>query len=312
MKDLISVCICTFRRPMMIAKLLEGVISQAVTPEFDFEIVVVDNDKHRSAEEIVLCIQAESLVKISYDCEPEQSFSLARNRTVRNAAGNLIAFIDDDEYPICDWLCRLYRTMKKCAADGVLGPVLPDFPNTAPTWLKRGRVLERLRFKTGTHLSVRDTRTGNVLLDRSLFPKDGVWFDPAFGLTGGEDVDFFGRHIGAGRVFVWCDEAIAHETIPSDRWRTSFHLKKYTRLGTINGERLRQGGISGITEFAKSLVAIPICLVLLIVKLPFGKHEWIRPVLKLAYFGSAVSAYFGISIIRNRDEVDIIPTENQT
>jgi len=285
----------------MLAKALDGVISQAAAnSEFTYEIVVVDNDSRRSAEETVRQFESKSKIKIIYDCEPEQSFSLARNRAIQNATGNFVAFMDDDEYPVKDWLSLLYTTMKRYKADGVLGPVLPFFPPEAPQWLKKGNIFDRRRFKTGTRLSVRDTRTGNVLLDRRILPKGEMWFNPAFGLTGGEDVDFFGRQIKSGRVFVWCDEAIAYETVPPDRWQTSFHLKKFFRIGTINGERLRKSGFSGLLGFAKSIIALPVWVFMLPILFPFGKHVWIRPVLKLAYFSSCISAYCGFSLMRYR------------
>lgn len=125
--DHISVCICTFKRPDMLAKALEGVISLKAS-EFSYEVVVVDNDSRRSAEDTVRRFQSTNELKIIYDCEPEQNIALARNRAIRNATGNFIAFIDDDEYPVKDWLARLYHTMKECRADGALGPVIPFFP----------------------------------------------------------------------------------------------------------------------------------------------------------------------------------------
>ena len=60
-------------------------------------------------------------------------------------SGNLVAFIDDDECPVGDWLAQLFKTLKRYGADGVLGPVVPDFPTAAPAWLKKGRVFERQR-----------------------------------------------------------------------------------------------------------------------------------------------------------------------
>jgi len=289
----------------MLAKALNGVISQATYSAFTYEIVVVDNDSHRSAEDTVRRFQSSNNIPIIYDCEPEQNIALARNRAIQNVTGALIAFMDDDEVPVKEWLVQLYHTLKVYKPDGVLGPVLPDFRPEAPQWLKKGNIFDRRRFKTGTQLTVRDTRTGNVLLDRASMPKEQHWFNPEFGLTGGEDVDFFARQISAGLQFVWCDEAITYEAIPHDRWRTSFHLKKYFRIGTINGERLRKSGVSGLLGFFKSIIAVPIWLILLPLSLPFGKHRWMRPILKLAYFSSCISAYCGLSLVRYREGANV-------
>jgi succinoglycan biosynthesis protein ExoM len=300
-QDHISVCICTYKRPEMLAHALEGIGSQVSNGDFTFEVVVVDNDRMRSAEAVVESFQAKTELTIVYDCEPEQNISLARNRAIRNASGNFIAFIDDDEVPVNDWLYGLFRIIKDFGADGVLGPVLPFYPAGAPRWLKKGNVLHRHRLGTGTRLTVRDTRTGNVLLSRAVFEEGDVWFDPAFGRTGQEDKDFFRRQLARERAFIWCDEAVAYETVPPERWQIAFHIKKFWRGGTLNGEHLRRSGSAGLRVVVKRVLSVPVWLIGLLFALPFGKHVWIRPAMKLAYCSGCVLAYCGFSLMRYRD-----------
>jgi len=299
-RDHISVCICTYKRPELLARALEGITTLVTENKFSFEVVVVDNDGSRSAETVVKLFQENKDLMIGYDCEPDQNISLARNRAIRNSSGNLIAFIDDDETPVKDWLYKLYNAMQEFNADGVLGPVLPFYPKGAPEWLKKANIFDRRRFRTGSRLTVRNTRTGNVLLTRAILTEGPMWFDPAFGRTGGEDVDFFRKQLGQGRVFVWCDEAVTFETISPERWRISFHLKKYFRIGTLNGERLRRSSIAGLMGLIKTIAAVPAWFIVLLLFLSFGKHLWIRPALKLAYSGSCILAYCGLSLLRYR------------
>ena len=101
----------------MLAKALKDVIAQVTASKFSYEVVVVDNDSRRSAEDTVRRFQSTNELKIIYDCEPEQNIALARNRAIQNATGNFIAFMDDDEYPVKDWLARLYHTMKEYNAE---------------------------------------------------------------------------------------------------------------------------------------------------------------------------------------------------
>ena len=238
--DLISICVCTFKRPAMLERLLDGLLRQSTNSAFTYEIVIVDNDKLRSAAEIVRKYQGgQRQLKINYDCEPEQSISLARNRTIRNAAGNFIAIIDDDEFPAQDWLYKTYQCIKDNNADGVLGPVLPHFPDGAPVWLQKSGLCDRPRNLTGAPVT-QGLRTGNVLFRRFVFEKDDKWFDPARGLTGGSDGEFLSRQIKRGRKFVWCDDAIVFETVPNERWPASFYLKRQFRIGTIAGKTIRQ------------------------------------------------------------------------
>jgi glycosyltransferase involved in cell wall biosynthesis len=298
--DRISVCVCTFRRAALLERLLAVLAVQLTNGTFSYDVVVVDNDRDHSSEEVVRRAARESAIPISYDCETERNISLTRNRAIRNAGGNLIAFIDDDELPAEDWLLHLHRTMKAHTADGVLAPVLPEFPAEAPDWLRKGRLFDRRRHPTGTRITAEDARTGNVLLDRSLFAAGHGWFDPAFGRTGGEDSDFFARQFERGSVFVWCDEAVVYETVPPERWKESFHVKRLWRAGTIDGEWIRAGRLSP-SLFAKNLLLLGICALATPPAFVLPKHLRMRVAQKLAYCGGVVTAFMGVSILRNRD-----------
>jgi glycosyltransferase involved in cell wall biosynthesis len=299
-RDRISVCVCTFQRPALVQTLLEALLAQTTEGAFDFDVVIVDNDLSRSSERVVKAVARDAGIRIHYDAEPERNISLARNRAVRIATGNLVAFIDDDECPVRDWLLQLHRTLKDSGADGVLAPVIPDFPADAPRWLRDGHFLDRQRHTTGTRIGAGDARTGNVLLNRSLFADEQVWFDPAFGRTGGEDSDFFARQFRQGRVFVWCDEAVASEVVPPDRWSAAFHIKRLWRSGTLSGEWIREGRLP-VTLVVRNALLLGACAVAAPVSLLLPKHMRVKVVQKLAYCAGVVSAYFGMSLFRDRD-----------
>ena len=301
MPDHISVCICTFHREDMLARTLAGVISQVADPSFSFEIVVVDNDKNHSAGEIVRKFQSNGFQKVLYDCEPIQNIALARNRTIQNATGNLIAFIDDDEFPNENWLMKMYSCLKDYNADAVLGPVLPDFPVGVPEWLKKSKLCERRRNVTGSSITRRDMRTGNILFKRYVFEKDDMWFDPSKGLTGGSDVEFIERQIKRGRRFVWCDEAIVFETVPPERWGESFYLRRNLRIGGLSGEKYRKalsGGFKYFTRIAIAFIFYTFCLPFSFL---FGKHIHIKCLTKVYYYFGCMSGFFGYVIIRFRN-----------
>jgi succinoglycan biosynthesis protein ExoM len=300
MIDHISVCVCTYERPALLARLLDALAAQITDASFAFDVVVVDNDVNRSSEEVVRSFVSRAAVTVTYDAEPQRNISLARNRAIQHATGNLIAFIDDDESPARDWLRHLHKTLRNYGADGVLAPVIPDFPPHAPRWLTAGRVFHRKRHATGSRIGAGDARTGNVLLERSLVLDGQTWFDPAFGRTGGEDSDFFARQFRNGRVFVWCDEAVAYEAVPPERWKATFHIKRLWRSGTISGERMRDGRLPS-NLVARNLLGLGACAVAMPVSLVLPKHLWMRVAQKFAYCAGVVTAYFGLSMFRDRD-----------
>ena len=69
-RDRISVCVCTFRRPEFLGRLLESLADQVIEHSFCFDVIVVDNDKSRPAQEAVRSFASRTGVATIYDCEP--------------------------------------------------------------------------------------------------------------------------------------------------------------------------------------------------------------------------------------------------
>src|SRR5262249_11472894 len=116
----ITVCVCTYKRPALLMHLLQGLCRQRTNGLVNYSIVVVDNDSAESARHIVLNVKESSPLDIGYYCEPEQNISLTRNKTIEKSTGDLIVFIDDDQFPADDWLFNLYKAYSDFEADVVL------------------------------------------------------------------------------------------------------------------------------------------------------------------------------------------------
>jgi succinoglycan biosynthesis protein ExoM len=266
----ICVCICTFKRPARVGALVRTLGEQITEGEFTMSVVVCDNDSARSAEMPVREAAATLSFPVSYCAEPEQNIAKARNRAVRHSAGDFIAFIDDDEIPPRDWLLTSLRACLAHHADGVLAPVRPLFEHTPPAWLLKGGFCERPEHATGYELSWRETRTGNVLLRRSLVEGSVEPFDTAYG-NGGEDTAFFKRLMANGARFVWCNEAAVHEVVPPDRCERRYFLKR----AVLRGQNEKQ--LTTAASVFKSMVAVPVYLAALPFMLLAGQH-WVMHV----------------------------------
>src|SRR5436190_12853645 len=96
----ISVCICTYKRPQLLGRLLVELACQETGGLFTYSIVVVDNDRLQSAEAVVSGFAA---VSVKYCVEPRQNIALARNRAVQDSRGDFVAFFDDDQFPTKCW-----------------------------------------------------------------------------------------------------------------------------------------------------------------------------------------------------------------
>src|SRR5580704_8315703 len=95
----ISVCICTYKRPQLLLRTLERLQGQETGGRFSYSIVVVDNDSSQSAQPAVASFASRPSIPVQYCTEPRQNIALARNKALENAAGDYVAFIDDDEFP---------------------------------------------------------------------------------------------------------------------------------------------------------------------------------------------------------------------
>src|ERR1017187_7584914 len=221
----ISVCICTYKRPAFLKRLLEELRCQTTEGSFGYSIVVVDNDREESAREVVNSFASSSAIETSYCAEPTPNIAMARNKVVQCGKGDYLAFIDDDEFPAKDWLLVLFRACKAYGVDGVLGPVKPHFEVMPPKWLTKAGFYDRATHDTGFVMGWQEARTGNVLIRRRILDATREVFRPEFG-TGGEDQDFFRRMLDKGHIFIWCNEAPVYEIVPPHRWKRRFLLKR--------------------------------------------------------------------------------------
>ena len=278
-------------------RLLELASKQRTDELLDYSIVVVDNDDAESAKDIVSCVKERSPVDIAYYCEPEQNISLARNMAIAKSTGNLLALIDDDEFPRDDWLINLYHAYKEFGADGVLGPVRPDFQAAPPPWIIKSRLFARDSFATGSIISdVRQMRTGNALLGKRVIDEDEAPFDRRFGKIGGEDTDFFERKVANGYVFVWCDEAIVYEAVPVERFKRVYLLKRALLRGVSQAQRGRLGALN----LGKSLIAVALYTSALPILLMTGHHHFMKFLIKDCDHIGKLLAACGLLVVRQR------------
>jgi len=296
----ITICICTFKRPDLLKKLLDKLVHQRTDNLFSYSVVIVDNDRNGSARQVVQSFQEASDLEVRYFLEPEQNIALARNRGVENAQGDFVAFIDDDEFPGSEWLLNLYSDCSRFDSEGIIGPVKTHFDENCPRWLVKANMCERTSHPTGTVMRPHQTRTGNVLLKRAIFDDPDNRFEREYGRTGGEDVWFFSKVIEKGRVFVWCDEAPVYEAVPPERWKASYYFRRSVRMGGLSGEEVRTRGLKKST--AKTFAALCIYTAMLPFTILFGKHLFIRYLAKSAYHFAWFSGYLGLVPIRLRDD----------
>jgi succinoglycan biosynthesis protein ExoM len=293
----ISVCIATFRRLDRLTALLEDLVQQDLLPD---EVVVVDNDAAGSAREVVEKRRADGCsFRLVYDIQPERNIAMTRNLSVHLSQGEWLAFIDDDERAPAAWLHQLLVAADKFQADGVLAPVEPQVPASAPAWIRRGKFYDWPHLPSGTHVPPSHLRFGNVLLRGAPLRAEPGPFDASFGLSTGEDGDLLIRLIDKGAKVVWCDEAIVWEPIESKRLSLGWLLQRalsggqhFARL-SIKG-RYRSVGIAGrCAMFLRWLAQLLVALALAAASLPAGRHRSVAWLIKASANLGKLSVFLG-------------------
>jgi succinoglycan biosynthesis protein ExoM len=288
----ICVCICTYKRPGLLKRLLLELRGQQTRGLFTYSILIVDNDRAMSAQAVVGEFRSVSNIPIQYHVEHRQNIGLARNKAVENCHSDFLAFIDDDELPVRNWLSLLLKTYDEGGVDGVLGPVKRRFDVPPPKWVLKGGFYDRPVRPTSSAVEWIEGRTGNVLLSMELFREPDAKFDPEF--RGGEDTDFFRRMIAKGHKFVWSAEAEAFELVPPLRWNRSFLMRRALLRGasTLNHSNF------GWRDIAKSALAAPAYVVALPFTLLWGEYKFMNFLVRLCDHLGKLLAVCGINPVK--------------
>lgn len=229
----IVVAIPTFRRPRSLEKLLKS-LAALDTPR-DIGIIVADNDAiDRKGADFCASISARNYRwPLRTFVVAERGLAHVRNALVTAALSDsemrFVAMLDDDEWPEPNWLDALLDAQAGTCADVVRGAVLRVYETEPPRWAMHWEGIAPI-------LSTSDSGpiegTGNVLIARQCFEAlKPPYFDPQFGLTGGEDRDFFLRLSTAGFRFAQAGAAIVHEFVPAARLSLGWSLMRAYRTG---------------------------------------------------------------------------------
>jgi O-antigen biosynthesis protein len=213
-----TVVICTRDRPRQLLRLLPIVLDQ---DHPSYEVLVVDNapSSNELADELAARFGDEGRVR--YVLEPQAGLARARNRGLREARAEHVAFLDDDEIPDRGWLSSLARGFFAApdvvSVSGLILPAALDTP--AQVWFERygghskGRGFERAIFDRASHVEQDPLfptppfgAGGNMAFRRSEFLDLGG-FDETLGagtpVPGAEDTAAFYDVMRRGHTVVY-------------------------------------------------------------------------------------------------------------
>ena len=181
-KALVSVIITTYRRPALLCRAIESVLRQSYQ---GIEIIVVDDASEDTTEERVREIEDE---RIKYICHAKNMglAAVGRNTGLKEAKGEFVAFLDDDDEWREDKLERQLRLMGRY--DAVFSSAL---------------VNRKYEKRYGyADVSVSALRRGNQFCPSSLLARTAIMREVGFdeNLRQGEDWDAYIRMIRKHRL----------------------------------------------------------------------------------------------------------------
>ncbi|HEX5505872.1 MAG TPA: glycosyltransferase [Thermomicrobiales bacterium] len=252
---LMSVVIATRDRPDQLDACLRALLA---VEHPAYEVVVVDNAPRTDGTRALLDRAYAGEPRLRYAREDRPGLSWARNRGIREARGEVIAFTDDDVVVDRHWLAGLavgFASAEDVAC--VTGLVLPlELETPAQVWFEEfggfGKGCARRVFDLGAHrpadplypYAAGRFGSGNNMAFRAAALRALGGFDPALGagaLVGGEDLDIFYRLIAGGQRLVYEPAALVHHA----------HRREYAALR----RQLADGGVAGF--LTKAVLADP-------------------------------------------------------
>lgn len=280
-----SICIATYKREILLQKLLDSIVEQRMPNNICLQVIIIDNDELESAKKVFLKMNNSSNIKFEYDIQPIKNISLARNAGVKKSTGEYILFVDDDGYSETSWVKSLLGCLEEFNADAVFGAVIPYYEQGTPSWIVDGGYFERPIEPRGE--KSRYTRTGNCIIKSKLLKSIDGPFDQTYGLTGGEDVNLFGKFLDKGANFISCPEAIIYDYVSKERANLKWLIRRSFRTGNTYTKRIIESSkFKMLTKIFLSVKAILYCILSLICFLIFIPVKIKRIYWLLKFFGN--------------------------
>lgn len=208
----LSVIVCTRNRAKPLAAMLEQFTAQNFSGDYDYELIVVDNCSDAEfGETIANFILRHPFIanRVFVLREDQPGLSRARNRGLKKASGEIIAFTDDDVLVAENWLDEIHHEFSNPNLFMLGGRVLLARDTLQDVAIYTPDQRLETSFPSGGSLGM----GANMSFRREVFDRVGA-FDARLGagtfFAGGEDIELFYRALKAGYKFVYAPNVLVH------------------------------------------------------------------------------------------------------
>ena len=231
----ISVILCTYNRCESLAKALESIAASEMPPSVSWEVLIVDNNSSDATRTVAEQFAARFSGRFRYIFEPSQGKSFALNTGIQSAAGEVLAFIDDDVQASPKWLDEITAPLLAGKCSGTGGKILLDPDFKAPEWLpvdgpfSLAGMLAVFDLGNETKPLERPPFGTNMAFLHAMFDKYGLFrtdMGPAPGSEiRNEDVEFCRRLISGSEQLIYQPAAVVFHAVPERRRTQPYFLR---------------------------------------------------------------------------------------
>ena len=231
-----TVLICTRNRADTLARALASHLDLAVPAGVTRDLIVVDNGSTDHTAAVVEAFRRTAPFPVAYLREDREGHSVALNAGCRAAAGDVVAFTDDDAFPEPGWLAAVHDTFVRRGADWVYGPVVPRWEGGAAPWwygpetarlvagLDHGPAEFVATHRGQTFYGVNHAARRDRLFALGLYREDLGLLPGGAGRAGNDD-DLFARALAAGYTLVYQPRAAVRHLVARHRCRADLHRR---------------------------------------------------------------------------------------
>lgn len=262
----ISVILCTYNRCQRLSKALASVAASVMPASATWEVLVIDNNSKDQTREVIEDFCRRYPGRFRYMLETKQGKSFALNTALKNAQGDILAFMDDDVVVEPMWLQNLVAPLNDKQWAGTGGRIRPDWSAPPPPWLpldgphNLGGMLAL--FDQGDEAAALEQPPfgTNMAFRRSVFERYGE-FRTDFGPIPGseirnEDTEFGRRVMAAGERLRYEPSAVVYHLVPENRLKREYFLAFWFDHGvaTVREDAGKKPNIFGIPRRYFSVV----------------------------------------------------------
>lgn len=217
---LVSIIIPTYNRKAYLETAVDSVLKQTFS---NFELIIIDDGSNDGTDSLANSLWQKD-ERIKYIYQSNKGVSSARNMGIKNARGELIGFLDSDDYWLEDKLeiqTEFFDSHPEC-----------DICHTDEKWIKNGvfqKIPKKYQKEGGDifekALELCAIGPSTVLMKREIFDKIGL-FDES--LPACEDYDMWLRITAKYKVFLLPQDLVVKRGGHPDQLSMTIpHLDKY-------------------------------------------------------------------------------------